>query len=243
MTSQVQAVQMVMEPFIAGRDRVLGILPFSHIYGLTLLIHYPLVTGVPIIVLPRFDEIKVLEVIQKYKITFGYVVPPVLIVLLNSKNVPKYDISSLRGVMSGAAPLSADLAHAVQDKLKFGVTQGYGLTETSPVSHVMTVEESQGRKGRIGKLMPTYQARLVSEDGKDVVSQGKGERGELWLRGPSVMKGYWRNADATKNTFADGGWFMTGDVAEVDNEGYFAIVDRVKELIKYKGFQGMSSLL
>ena len=233
---------MVMEPFIAGRDRVLGILPFSHIYGLTLLIHYPLVTGVPIIVLPRFDEIKVLEVIQKYKITFGYVVPPVLIVLLNSKNVPNYDISSLRGVMSGAAPLSADLAHAVQDKLKFGVTQGYGLTETSPVSHVMTVEESQGRKGRIGKLMPTYQARLVSEDGKDVVSQGKGERGELWLRGPSVMKGYWRNVDATKNTFAEGGWFMTGDVAEVDDQGYFAIVDRVKELIKYKGFQGKSSL-
>lgn len=241
MTSQVQAVQLVMEPFIAGRDRVLGILPFSHIYGLTLLIHYPLVTGVPIIVLPRFDEIKVLEVIQKYKITFGYVVPPVLIVLLNSKNVPNYDISSLRGVMSGAAPLSADLAHAVQDKLKFGVTQGYGLTETSPVSHVMTVEESQGRKGRIGKLMPTYQARLVTEDGKDVVSRGKGERGELWLRGPSVMKGYWRNVDATKNTFAEGGWFMTGDVAEVDNEGYFAIVDRVKELIKYKGFQGESN--
>jgi acyl-CoA synthetase (AMP-forming)/AMP-acid ligase II len=203
-----------------------------------MLIHYPMSVGVPIIVLPRFDEIQVLEVIQKYKITFGYVVPPVLIVLLNSLNVPKYDISSLKGVMSGAAPLSADLAHAVQEKLNFGVTQGYGLTETSPVSHVMTLEESLGRKGRIGKLMPTYQARLVAEDGKDVVKQG--ERGELWLRGPSVMKGYWRNQEATKHTFAEGGWFMTGDVAEIDPKGYFAIVDRVKELIKYKGFQGMS---
>lgn len=239
MTSQVQAVNLVMEPLKAGRDRVLGILPFSHIYGLTLLIHYPIMTGVPIVVLPRFDEIGVLENIQKHKITFAYVVPPVLLVLLHSANVPKYDISSLRGVMSGAAPLSSDLAHAVQDKLKFGVTQGYGLTETSPVSHVMTVQESQGRKGRIGKLMPTYQARLVTEDGKDVVKQGAGERGELWLRGPSVMKGYWRNKEATQNTFAEGGWFMTGDVAEVDSEGYFAIVDRVKELIKYKGFQGM----
>jgi long-subunit acyl-CoA synthetase (AMP-forming) len=238
MTSQVQAVQMVMEPLREGQDRVLGILPFSHIYGLTMLIHYPMSVGVPIIVLPRFDEIQVLEVIQKYKITFGYVVPPVLIVLLNSLNVPKYDISSLKGVMSGAAPLSADLAHAVQEKLNFGVTQGYGLTETSPVSHVMTLEESLGRKGRIGKLMPTYQARLVAEDGKDVVKQG--ERGELWLRGPSVMKGYWRNQEATKHTFAEGGWFMTGDVAEIDPKGYFAIVDRVKELIKYKGFQGMS---
>jgi long-subunit acyl-CoA synthetase (AMP-forming) len=239
MTSQVQAVRQVMEPLKEGKDRVLGILPFSHIYGLTLLIHYPLVVGVPIIVLPRFDEIQVLECIQKYKITFGYVVPPVLIVLLNSKNVPKYDISSLRGVMSGAAPLSSDLANAVQEKLKFGVTQGYGLTETSPVSHVMTVEESQGRKGYCGKLMPTYQARLVTEEGKDVIKQG--ERGELWLRGPSVMKGYWKNEEATKHTFADGGWFMTGDVAEVDQDGYFAIVDRVKELIKYKGFQGTSS--
>jgi len=240
MTSQVQAVRQVMEPLKEGRDRVLGILPFSHIYGLTLLIHYPLVVGVPIIVLPRFDEIQVLECIQKYKITFGYVVPPVLIVLLNSKNVPKYDISSLRGVMSGAAPLSSDLANAVQEKLNFGVTQGYGLTETSPVSHVMTVEESQGRKGYCGKLMPIYQARLVTEEGKDVIKQG--ERGELWLRGPSVMKGYWKNEEATKHTFADGGWFMTGDVAEVDKDGYFAIVDRVKELIKYKGFQGTSSL-
>jgi acyl-CoA synthetase (AMP-forming)/AMP-acid ligase II len=236
MTSQVQGVNLVMEPLKAGRDRCLGILPFSHIYGLTLLIHWPLTNGIPIIVLPRFDEIQVLKVIQQHKITFGYVVPPVLIVLLNSKNVPSYDISSLRGVMSGAAPLSADLAHAVQEKLGFGVTQGYGLTETSPVSHVMTLEESLGRKGRIGKLMPTYQARLVAEDGKDVIKQG--ERGELWVRGPSVMKGYWKNEEATKNTFAEGGWFMTGDVAEVDPQGYFAIVDRVKELIKYKGFQG-----
>jgi long-subunit acyl-CoA synthetase (AMP-forming) len=241
MTSQVQAVNLVMEPLEAGKDRCLGILPFSHIYGLTLLIHWTLTVGVPIIVLPRFDEIQVLKVIQEHKITFGYVVPPVLIVLLNSKNVPNYDISSLKGVMSGAAPLSADLAHAVQDKLNFGVTQGYGLTETSPVSHVMTLQESLGRKGRIGKLMPTYQARLVTEDGKDVIKQG--ERGELWVRGPSVMKGYWKNEDATKNTFAEGGWFMTGDVAEVDPEGYFAIVDRVKELIKYKGFQGTSLLL
>lgn len=238
MTSQVQAVRQVMEPLKEGKDRVLGILPFSHIYGLTLLIHYPLVVGVPIIVLPRFDEIQVLECIQKYKITFGYVVPPVLIVLLNSQNVPKYDISSVRGFMSGAAPLSADLANAVQEKLDIGVTQGYGLTETSPVSHVMTVEESLGRKGRIGKLMPTYQARLVTEEGKDVIKSG--ERGELWLRGPSVMKGYWRNEEATKHTFADGGWFMTGDVAEIYDDGYFAIVDRVKELIKYKGFQGIS---
>jgi long-subunit acyl-CoA synthetase (AMP-forming) len=102
----------------------------------------------------------------------------------------------------------------------------------------MTVEESLGRKGRIGKLMPTYQARLVDEDGKDVIKQG--ERGELWLRGPSVMKGYWKNEEATRHTFAEGGWFKTGDVAEVDEKGYFAIVDRVKELIKYKGFQGRS---
>ncbi len=100
------------------------------------------------------------------------------------------------------------------------VTQGYGLTETSPISHIMTLQEGVEHPGKIGRLIPTIQARLVdTETGIDVKA---GERGELWLRGPTVMKGYWRNEQATKNTFAEGGWFKTGDVATVDEEGYFA---------------------
>ncbi|ODO00213.1 hypothetical protein I350_06839 [Cryptococcus amylolentus CBS 6273] len=227
MTSQIQAVSCSFEK-MTEQDVVLGILPFSHIYGLTMNIHHALTADTTVIVLPRFDEIP-------YKITFGIVVPPIILVLLHSANVPKYDISTIRGLQSGAAPLSADLIQAFQTKFPWiGVTQGYGLTETTPVAAVMTLDEAKGHQGSTGKLIPTYQARLVdAESGKDVP---KGERGELWLRGPSVMKGYWRNAEATKAAFQDG-FFKTGDVAVIDEQGYISIVDRVKELVKYKGFQ------
>ncbi|WWC62792.1 uncharacterized protein I303_105389 [Kwoniella dejecticola CBS 10117] len=236
-TSQVQALNCSYEP-IKYKDVILAMLPFSHIYGLTVTIHHPLTVNGTVVILPRFEEIAFLEAVQKFKVTWALVVPPMLIALLHSPNVAKYDISSIRGFMSGAAPLSADLVQAFEAKFPhIKVTQGYGLTETSPVAHVMNIEESRGkgRSGKIGRLMPTYQARLVDQTaGKDVEPL---DRGELWLRGPSVMKGYWRNPSATAEVFAPGGWYKTGDVATIDKEGYFSIVDRVKELIKYKGFQ------
>ncbi|WWD18660.1 hypothetical protein CI109_103113 [Kwoniella shandongensis] len=234
-TSQIQAVNLVYEPQ-TGDDVILGILPFSHIYGLTVVLQQPLTYNGTIVVLPRFEEAPVLNAIQKYKITWALVVPPILIALLNSPNVKETTLSSLRGLQSGAAPLSSDLIQAFESRFPhIRITQGYGLTETTPVSHVMTLEEGQAHRGCIGRIAPTYQARLVDyESGKDCE---KGERGELWLRGPSVMKGYWRNEEATKGVFAPGGWFMTGDVAVIDDQGYFSIVDRVKELVKYKGFQ------
>jgi acyl-CoA synthetase (AMP-forming)/AMP-acid ligase II len=176
---------------------------------------------VPVVVLPRFEEISVLTAIQRFKITWALVVPPVLIVLLHSKNVSKFDLSSIRGMQSGAAPLGKDLTEAFERRFpSMKITQGYGLTETSPVTHVMTESEGQSHRGQIGRLMPTFQARLVdAETGKDV---GPGEAGEIWFRGPSVMKGYWRNAEATSNAFAHGGWFKTGDVAVVDEHGYYS---------------------
>jgi len=160
-----------------------------------------------------------------------------LIAMLNSPFWDKYDTSSLKGVQTGAAPCSAELIEAFESKFPkikiasgYGkppqiisscpVTQGYGLTETSPVTHVMAAEESRNHRGKIGKIIPTMQARIVDTDtGKDL---GIGERGELWVRGSSVMKGYWKNPEATKNAFAPGGWFKTGDVATVDEQGYFA---------------------
>jgi acyl-CoA synthetase (AMP-forming)/AMP-acid ligase II len=164
-----------------------------------------------------------------------------VIILAQSPEVDKYDISSLRGAISAAAPLGSDLIDAVQKRLpKLTITQAYGklyhlahlrydsmmgvtylgLTETSPISHCMTTTEALLKPGSIGRLLPTFEARLISE-GRDV---GKGERGELWMRGPSVMKGYLRNEIATRNTFdgeGKGRWFMTGDVAIVDDDGYF----------------------
>jgi acyl-CoA synthetase (AMP-forming)/AMP-acid ligase II len=231
MTSQLQALNLVYQPLKSDRDVVLGILPFSHIYGmpiakaqlttgLTVVIHQPLTVGVPVVVLPRFEEIPVLEAIQRYRITWGLVVPPILIVLLHSKQVNKYDLGSLVGLQSGAAPLGVELIRAFEDRHGIPITQGYGLTETSPVTHVMTTDEATAHPGQIGRLMPTFECRLVDSDsGKDVEA---GERGEMWLRGPSVMKGYWRNREATDNTFAPGGWFKTGDVAIVDQNGYYS---------------------
>lgn len=160
-----------------------------------------------------------------------------LLAMLHSPFWEKYNTSTLRGVQTGAAPCSAELIEAFEAKFpnikiatEYGkapltrracvVTQGYGLTETSPVTHVMNIEEGRVHRGKIGKIIPTMQARIVDADtGKDL---GVGERGELWVRGTSVMKGYWKNPEATKATFAPGGWFKTGDVATVDEDGYFA---------------------
>ena len=200
---------------------MLGVLPFGHIYGLTVAIHQPLVVGVPVVVLPRFEGLSALKAIQRFKITWALVVPPILLLMLHSPNVAKFDISSLRGCMSGAAPLSADLQQAFERKYpSIAVTQGYGLTETSPVSHVMTVKESRGKYGLIGYPMPTFQARLVDEHGHDV---SHGDRGEVWLRGPSVMKGYWRNEEATRNTFAEGRVVQDGRCGVGESGGAFRV--------------------
>ncbi|CAK9784617.1 unnamed protein product [Cutaneotrichosporon oleaginosum] len=235
MTSQLQALNIGYQQLVSGRDKVLGILPFSHIYGLTIVHFQPFTVGVPVVVLPRFEEISVLSAIQKYKITHGLIVPPILIILLNSTNVDKYDLSSLRTLMAGAAPCSPELTESFNKRFPhIALTQGYGMTECSPTTHVCTGEEVEGRAGWIGRLLPTFQARLVTEDGEDAK---RGERGELWLRGPSVMKGYHNNPDATEKTMAPGGWYKTGDVLIIDDKGWYKVVDRVKELIKYKGFQ------
>ncbi|WVQ85051.1 hypothetical protein IAT38_007215 [Cryptococcus sp. DSM 104549] len=236
MTSQLQALTPAIEP-ITDDDVFLGILPFSHIFGLTKHVHFSVRLGSTVVVLPRFEEISVLKAIEKYKVTFGLMVPPVILLLLHSPNVAKYDVTSLRGIQSGAAPLSRELIEAFHAKFPHTkVVQGYGLTETTPAALIMQLESAKAYAGYAGRLLPTYEARLVGADEprKDVE---KGERGELWLKGPSVMKGYWRNKTATEDALYEGKWFKTGDVATVDENGWFMIVDRLKELIKYKGFQ------
>ncbi|ORX37250.1 AMP binding protein [Kockovaella imperatae] len=233
MQCQVQALYSCHEKLFPSKDKILAVLPFSHIYGLTLTIHFPLIYGVPVVVLPKFDPETVFKVIEKYRVTFFFCVPPMLIAMMNSPKMAQYDLSSLRGLMLGAAPCDAKLIEKFENL--FPKVKGYGMTETSPVTHLMTLEEGHTHKGSIGKIMPTMQGRLVDpETGKDVA---QGERGELWVRGPSVMRGYWKNEEATRGTFAAGGWLRTGDIAVADKEGYFYIVDRLKELIKYKGFQ------
>lgn len=158
--------------------------------------------------------------------------------------VEKYNMKSLTRLMSGAAPLGAGLTRAVGKRLKsqgaqVTIVQGYGLTETSPVTHILPVADAERKMGSIGLLLPNLEARLVTDDGKDAKN---GEPGELWMRGPTIMKGYLNNLKATKDCITSEGWFKTGDVAVIDDEGYSSITDRKKELIKYKGFQGPSLL-
>jgi acyl-CoA synthetase (AMP-forming)/AMP-acid ligase II len=197
--------------------------------------------------LPRFDLEQFLRTIQDHKITRAFVAPPIVLALAKHPLVDQFDLSSLRSICSGAAPLDADLAQAAEDRLRKGaadgvtVVQGYGMTELSPVSHTTPDSTrlpdgvSEVPKGSVGFAIPNTECRLVDPGtGEDAAP---GERGELWVRGPQVMKGYLNNPDATADTLDADGWLHTGDVAIVDENGCYTVVDRVKELIKYKGYQ------
>jgi acyl-CoA synthetase (AMP-forming)/AMP-acid ligase II len=160
-------------------------------------------------------------------------VPPIALALAKHPLVDQFDLSTLDVVMSGAAPLSAELTEAAARRLGCTVMQGYGLTETSPVTHISPRERN--KPGTVGVLTPSTEARIIDLDSGDEVPTG--DRGELCIRGPQVMKGYLNDPEATASMIDQDGWLYTGDIAVVDDEGYFSIVDRVKELIKYKGFQ------
>jgi acyl-CoA synthetase (AMP-forming)/AMP-acid ligase II len=215
---------------VSDDDKSIGCLPFFHIYGMTVIMNLGLHSGATIVTLPRFDLEAFLGLIEDQGITIVYVVPPIALALAKHPAVEGRDLSSLRMIMSGAAPLGDELAKAVAKRVDTPTIQGYGMTELSPVSHVAPIDSQKG--GSIGPPLAGTECRIVDpESGEDV------DRGELWVRGPQVMQGYLNNDEATADTIDEDGWLHTGDVAEVDDEGYYYIVDRLKELIKYKGFQ------
>jgi len=219
--------------FMTSDDVVLGVLPFFHIYGMTVILNAAIYKGATIVTLPRFELEAFLDIMQKHRISVANLVPPIVLALAKHPVVDKYDLSSLRLIISGAAPLGADVAEACARRIKCDVQQGYGLTETSPVTHVNLKDPE--RFASIGPLLPNTECRIVDPaTGKDVATN---ERGEVWIRGPQVMQGYLNNPEATANTIDSEGWLHTGDVGYADEDGYFYIVDRVKELIKYKGYQ------
>ena len=211
----------------------LAALPFFHIYGMQVLMNGLLANGVTTITMPRFDMVEALTAVQEQKITRFFAVPPIVLGLANAPIVDDYDLSSLRQVFSGAAPLGAELAAKASQRLSCEVVQGYGMTELSPVSH--STPEGDFRPGTSGVTISNTESRIVNpETGED---QGVGGRGELWVRGPQVMTGYLNNPTATAETIDADGWLHTGDIAIIDEHGHMSIVDRMKELIKYKGFQ------
>ena len=221
---------------VTSGDVVLAVLPFFHIYGMVVIMSGALQAGATVVTMPRFDLAEFLETIQRYRATSLYLVPPIVLGLAKHPVVDDYDLSSVKWIMSGAAPLGEETAVACQERIGCQIFQGYGLTESSPVTHVCFGEGATSERiGTVGPTIPSTEMMIVDlESGAPL---GPGEEGEVWIRGPQVMKGYLNNPEATAATVDDDGWLHTGDVGRADEDGYVTIVDRAKELIKYKGYQ------
>ncbi|WP_299535284.1 4-coumarate--CoA ligase family protein [uncultured Streptomyces sp.] len=218
-------------------ERVLAVLPFFHIYGLTALMNGPLRHGATVVVLPRFDLHEFLGAIQTHRITGLYVAPPIVLALAKHPAVEGYDLTSLRYLVCAAAPLDAGLARACSARLGLPpVRQAYGMTELSPGTHVVPLDAENPPDGAVGKLLPGTEMRIVELDGSGD-DTAPGAAGEILIRGPQVMKGYLGRPEATAAMIDAEGWVHTGDVGRVDDDGWLFVVDRVKELIKYKGYQ------
>jgi acyl-CoA synthetase (AMP-forming)/AMP-acid ligase II len=212
---------------------LVAVLPFFHIYGMQVTMNSALRAGATIVTLPRFDLAQFLEVHQRYRITRSFVAPPIVLALAKHPLVDSYDLSSVTMVLSGAAPLSAELALEAGRRLDCEVVQGYGMTELSPVSHL--TPPGWFVPGSVGVTAPNTEVRIV-----DPLSGGDlelGEDGEVWVRGPQVMAGYLNNPAATAATLDGEGWLRTGDIGHLNDAGHLFVVDRLKELIKVSGFQ------
>jgi len=183
--------------------------------------------------LPRFDLESFLATIQDYRIQWAPLVPPIVVALSKHPAVDAYDLSSLELISSGAAPLGADVQHACAERLKVSVLQGYGMTEAAGLTHVSV--EGKNKSGSVGQCAPNVECKVV--DIATTADLGPNQCGELYIRGPQMMKGYPNNAEATNQCIDREGWYRTGDIGYADEDGCFYIVDRVKDLIKYKGFQ------
>jgi len=212
---------------------VIAVLPFFHIYGIMAFLTYGLMHGAKLITMPRFELEQYIELARRYEVPLLHLVPPILLSL--AKYPGELHLPHLKSALAGAAPLSAELAAEFNERTGATAYQVYGLTEVSGATHLNTTDCARRKPGSIGALIGNAECRLVStETGEDVAP---GEPGEIWVRGPFTMKGYFENPEATAHTIDGEGWLHTGDIGHVDADGDFWIVDRVKELIKYKGMQ------
>ncbi|AOH87214.1 AMP-dependent synthetase (plasmid) [Sphingomonas panacis] len=227
-------------------DRIIAVLPFFHIYGMTVLLNAALQARATLVVMPRFDLTEFLDTIERHRITYGFIAPPVAVTLAKHTLVDQYDLSSLNTILSGAAPLDSELGAAVEERLKVRMIHGYGMSELSPVSHLMPADRGLRLFGELAPLsscgwpVPNTINRIVDPaTGNDILppTEGLSKPGELLVSGPNVMLGYLGNPQATAETIDADGFLHTGDLARIDSMGRVFIVDRLKELIKYKGYQ------
>lgn len=230
----VASVMQTLAPFAVREDEtIVAALPFFHIFGIHVLMNTTLAAGATAITMPRFDLEQYLELHQDFKVKRAFVAPPIVIALAKDPIVDEFDLSALKQVFSGAAPLSAELALETGKRLGCEVVQGYGMTELAPVSHL---SPGGGCKlGSVGVTAPNTEIKVI--DPATGAALGIRENGEVCVRGPQMMAGYLNNQEATAATIDNGGWLHTGDIGQVDEDGYLYVVERLKELIKCKGFQ------
>jgi len=219
-----------------GEDVFMTVLPLFHIYGMTTSMNAAIYNAGSMVLLPRFDPQEVLKAIEKYKVTIFCGVPTMYAVLVAQPNIAKYDISSVRFCISGAAPLPPEVQRKFMELTGGVLVEGYGLTESSPVTHCNPLDRTMKtvKIGSIGLPWPDTDAKIVDlETGKKKLKPG--EVGEVVVKGPQVMLGYWKMPEETADVLRDG-WLYTGDIGKIDEDGYFYITDRKKDLIKYKGY-------
>jgi acyl-CoA synthetase (AMP-forming)/AMP-acid ligase II len=221
--------------YLHDRDTTIAFLPFFHIYGMVVIGLVGLWSGATLVIMPKFDLETYLQLVEHHRATLLHVVPPVVVALAKHPAVEHRDFSSIRKLFSGAAPLAASTIEQCARRINCVLQQGYGLTETSPATHVTSDEPSKNSCGSVGQLVSNTECRVVDPaTGADVAT---GQDGEIWLRGPQVMRGYLNCPDATRATIDAEGWLHSGDIGHADSDGNFYVVDRLKELIKYKGMQ------
>lgn len=229
------AIQIKTWANVTEEDIMMGVLPFFHIYGLTVAFVSSMLIGNTVIVVPRFETKHVLSLVQKYKVTLFPGVPTMYVAMVNYPEITKYDLSSIQACISGAAPLPVVVRKKFMELTGGILVEGYGLSEASPVTHVNPMDDPKKiRDGSIGLPIPNTDARIIDIETGEPLPPG--EIGELAIRGPQVMKGYWNKPEETAQTLVDG-WLRTGDIAKMDEDGYFYIVDRKKDMINAAGYK------
>jgi len=213
-------------------DTLLLMLPLFHIYAMNCGMNAFLRKGATIVLVPRFEPVPVLEQMQKHRVTYFHAAPPIYVAWANTPTLGEYDLSSVRAAFSGAASLPVQILEHFNAKTGIEISEGYGLTETAPVTHT-NFAGMLTKPGTVGPAIPGVEVRLVDENDHDVPP---GAEGELICRGENVTQGYWRKPEASAEALR-GGWFHTGDIATVDEDGYYAIVDRKKDMINAGGFK------
>jgi long-chain acyl-CoA synthetase len=233
LSKQVQAIRAWFPTFDRGGEVMLGALPFFHVFGLSVAMNFAIHMGWSDVLVPRPQPEPLLEAIAKFRPTFAPLVPTMYIGMLNSPRIQKADLTSIKGCFSGSAPLPVEVIRDFEARTGAVIVEGFGMTESSPVTHINPFGGTR-KVGSIGIPIPDTEARIVDlSDGQTDVPLG--ETGELLVRGPQVMQGYWMRPEATAETLVDG-WLYTGDIATMDQDGYFFIVDRKKDMIISGGY-------